>query len=314
MASEVAERRAGRRWVSVLRVVLTVLVCLTIAAAITVRNAMKSRATPPQPLPTPNGYDDLIRAGTFVTGEVPNLGQFKTAKIEDLKSWVAANAEALKITREGLAKPARVPVVYEQDLKLQMDHCSNCRQLSRLLVAEAEIAVREGRPLDAAHAYLDGFRLGHAAGRGGLLIDRLVGIAIERGSLDGLGRVRDDLPPDELRSIVATLLDADAKRETPADARNSEAYWAEQTIPFMIRFSLRVSGMDKKLLDPAFKSASDALLAAQGLLRREALAMARRRYLLEKKAEPKETSELVPDYLPEVPSNPVTGRPIDETP
>jgi hypothetical protein len=314
MASEVAERRAGRRWVSVLRVVLTVLICLTIAAAIYVRNAMKLRATPPLPLPTPNGYDDLIRAGTFVTGSVPNQGQFKTAKVEELKSWVAANAEALKITREGLARPSRVPVVYQQDLKSALDHSSNCRQLSRLLSAEAEIAIREGRPADAAYAYLDGFRLGHAAGRGGLLIDRLVGIAIERVSLDGLARVRDDLPPDELRTIVAALLDADAKRETFADARNSEEYWAEQSVPYMIRLSLRVSGMDKKLLEPAYKSVSDAFQTAQTLLRREALAMARRRYLLEKKAEPKETSELVPDYLPEIPLNPVTGRRIDEAP
>jgi hypothetical protein len=314
MASEVAERRAGRRWVSLLRVVLTVAVCLTIAAAITVRNAMKSRARPPQPLPTPNGYDDLIRAGTFVTGAVPNQGQFKTAKVEELKSWVAANAEALKITREGLARPARVVVVYQQDLTPMLDHSSNCRQLSRLLSAEAEIAIREGRPVDAGHSLLDGFRLGQAAGRGGLLIDRLVGIAIERVSLDGLARVHDDLPPDELRAIVAALLEADAKRETFAEVINAEVYWAEQSVPYLILLQFRLSGMDKKLLEPAYNSASSAYQAAQTLLRREALAMARRRYLLEKKAEPKESSELVPDYLPEIPTNPVSGRPIDEVP
>ena len=79
MAGEVAAGTRRPRWAVAVRIVLGLLVVLVAVAAIVVRNAMKPRATPPPPLPSPNGYDDLIRAaGKLIQrGGEPNKGDIR---------------------------------------------------------------------------------------------------------------------------------------------------------------------------------------------------------------------------------------------
>lgn len=300
------------RWVIAVRTVLVILACLTAVGAIYVRNVMKSRATPPPPLPSPNGYDDLVRAAGLVRGEIPNQGRMRGAKLEELRTWVSGNAKALEAAREGLAKACRVPVVYDQDLHREMEHMSGCRNLARLFAAEGEIAIQEGRPADAARSFLDAFRLGGATGRGGLMIDVLTGLAIETLALEGLGRVREGLPADTTRASIPVLLEADEQRETFAEVLNNEDYWFEQTSPYMIRLSLRVSGVGNRLREPADKAALQAIQRVQTMLRREVVGLARHLYSLEKKNEAGSPADLVPAYLPAIPTNPTTGRPITD--
>jgi hypothetical protein len=311
MTTDVLSPRRGRGRIF-LQVLAAVCVLLVASAAFYVRSMTRSRATPPPPLPVPNGYDDFIRAAGLLKGLVPNQGNIQSAKLEDLKTWVASNAEALKVVREGLTKPSRVPVVYSQDIKLELDHVQGCRSLGRLLACEAEIARREDRPGDAVGASLDGFLLAHATARGGLLIDVLTGIALERVALDGLTRVRDRLSQDEARKAIAVLLEADRARETFAEVRNTEDYWFEQTAPLSVRLPMRITGVGEKMREPADAAAKRAIQTAQKTLRREAVDLAEHLYFLERKAEPSSLGDLVPAYLPELPVDPFTDRPLDE--
>lgn len=314
MTSEVAASGRRSKWAVAVRVFLVVLACVAAGSAIAVRNAMKPRATTPPPLPSPNGYDDLIRAGAMVRGDAPNKGDIRKAKLEELRAWVAANGEALKAIREGLAKPSRVPVVYDTDLKLELEHCQGCRQLYRLLAAEAEVAAQEGRADDAARAQLDGVRLGRAAGRGGLLVDFLVGVAIERQALEGLDRLREALSADATRGAIASLLASDADWPAFAEVLNLDTYWFERTSPYWNRLILRISGMGDKLREPADKATIRAMNGVATTRRREVVGLAEHLYFLEKKADPKSPEDLVPSYLPAIPVNPETGRPITEIP
>jgi len=311
MATEV-EGRPGRRGVlgSLLRVALVVVACLAAAGAIYVRNALKPRATPPPPLPVPNGYDDLVRAGDSIRGQPPNEGQLKGAKAEDLRAWVAANAEALNLDRAGLGRPSRVAVGYDADLSATMRQGSACRALSRLLFAEGELALVEDRPVDAARSFLDGVRLGQATGRGGLLLDAMIGSAIESSALDGLSRSRPGLPAAALRAAIATLLEVDAAREPFQAVLDGEAYWREQAVDYRTRLMMTISGMDRKLLGPANKSAEQAHQRTQAGLRRELVSLAERLYALEEGTDPESPADLVPAYLPAIPLDPATGRPI----
>ena len=312
MTSEVAATGRRPKWVVAVRAILVVLACLVAAGAIYVRNVMKSRATPPPPLPSPNGYDDLVLAVGMMKGEVPNQGRIRGAKLDELRAWVASNAGALKVAREGLASPSRVPVDYNQDLKLEFAHMNGCRGLARLFAAEGEVAVQEGRPADALRSFLDGLRLGRAAGRGGLMVDMLAGLAIESQAIDGVGHVREGLPADAIRPAIAGLLEADKDRETFAEVRNTDDYWFEQTSPYTIRLSLRVTGVGERLRQPADQAAMKAIQRTQTVLRREAVALAQHLYFLETKDDPKSPADLVPAYLPAIPTNPTTGRPITD--
>jgi hypothetical protein len=273
----------------------------------------RPRPTPPPPLPVPNGYDDLVRAAGLVTGIVPNGGKIAETDIDQLRGWVRLNNEALVVTREGLEKPSRVAVVYDKNLQLEMKHMSGCRNLGRLLAAEAEVAVRENRPSDAARSYLDGFHLAQATGRGGLLIDFQVGLAIERQAIDGLGRVRDNLPAEDARQAILALLAADATRPTLAEIFNDDRYWFERTNPLSIRIAMAVNEKAMQdLLAPARESTKKAIQDIQKRLRGEVVNLAKRVYRLEKGAEPMSVDDLVPVYLVEIPKNPVTGKKITD--
>ena len=300
------------RWVSILRILFTMIVCATVAGAILVRNAIKPRALPPPPLPVPNGHDDIVRAGLSIQDQVPNLGIFRTAKPEELKSWVAKNAEALKVGREGLKKHSRVAVVYEQDLSKGFENNSACRAFSRLLLAEAEIALIEKRPGDAARSYLDLLRLSEATGRGGLMIDAMTGFAVETQALNGLGRVREALPAEDASKALDTIRDVDVRRETWPEILNTEAYWAEKSVPWMIRATLRISGLEKKLRAPADAAFLKAHRRTQLTARRLLVAYANRLYEIDNQVEPDDPAQLVPKYLPELPKDPETGKPVTQ--
>ena len=77
------------------------------------------------------------------------------------------------------------------------------RLLARLLDAATRWAALEGRPDEAAARCLDLVRLGHAVGRGGLLLHRFTGEAIEGLGLAGLGRIAEALDAGTCRAAAA---------------------------------------------------------------------------------------------------------------
>lgn len=317
MATDVTEGRRRRR--SAARVAFTVVLCLTVVGAIVARNALKSKATPPPPLPSPNGYDDLIRAAALIKGSaaliertLPNRLGGRQADPELLRPWVVENAEAIRVAREGLAKDSRVPVVYKADLTEMLGHASGCRMVGRLLAAEAEVAIVDRRPADAARAFIDILRLARAAGRGGLPIDAQMSWAIESSAVDGLRRIAVDLTADGLRAGIAALGEADRTREDYDTVRNADRYWAERAVDFKIRFWMKLTGMDAKLRAPADDAAIAGLEKTQLACRRLALDYATRLYTLVKGAEPDDPSALVPDFIDAIPLHPITSRPITE--
>ena len=77
---------------------------------------------------------------------------------------------------------------------------------------------------------------------------------------------------------------------------------------------LRISGVGDKLREPADKAVIQAMNGVATTRRREIVGLAEHLYFLERKADPKSPDDLVPAYLPSIPVNPVSGRPITEVP
>ena len=78
-----------------------------------VLGALVFRSTRPQPLASPNGYDDFVKAGRMLTQRLSadaSLLDYRAMSVEELRTLVLTNAEALRIARSGLGHECRVPI------------------------------------------------------------------------------------------------------------------------------------------------------------------------------------------------------------
>jgi hypothetical protein len=170
------------------------------------------------PLPNPNGYDDFVKAGGAVLGDISDWPILDHDSLRDL---VSTNAEPLRLLRLGLTRQSVMPM----DFSLT----NNARFLPRgpvnlalLLAAEGRLREMENRPADAALSYVEAIRFGNAMSRGGFLITRLVGIVCEGIGYAPLAKLAPKLNPDEARAILTDLDKLDAGRVTWAEVQQSE--------------------------------------------------------------------------------------------
>jgi hypothetical protein len=170
------------------------------------------------PLPNPNGYDDFIKAGEAVLGDVSD---WPVLDHDSLAALVSTNAEPLRLLRLGLTRQSVMPM----DFSLT----NNARFLPRgrinlalLLAAEGRLREMENRPADAALSYVEAIRFGNAMSRGGFLITRLVGIVCEGIGYAPLAKLAPKLNPDEARAVLTDLDKLDAGRVTWAEVQQSE--------------------------------------------------------------------------------------------
>jgi hypothetical protein len=187
-------------------------------------------ATPP-PLPNPNGYDDLLRAGELVVG-VPQDPE--KAGAEELGQFVRENSQALKLARVGLSRECGVPLEYARaQIAAGMPRLDSLRKLARLFAAEGKVAENEMRTAEAAQSYLDLLRLGQEIGRGGVLIDRTMGQAYETLGIERLQSLQEKLDAAACRELAQKLEDIEARREPFADALAREHELQEALIAEM---------------------------------------------------------------------------------
>ena len=143
---------------------IAVAVCF-VAVILTVVIFSIRQPPPSSPLPNPNGYDDLLKAGQSVTGKLDGLSDLDH---DALRALVATNAEALQLLRLGLSRKCAVPtdatIAYFGSISGDL---IGLKSLARLLAAEGRLAEMEGRPADAARSYVDAIRLGAGMSRGG---------------------------------------------------------------------------------------------------------------------------------------------------
>jgi hypothetical protein len=262
-----------------------------------------------EPMPDPNGYDDLVAAAVMVQGDLKS-GVLTDETVDELRAFVGSNREALERARVGLGRECRVtlprPPTPERFAAL-LDRTQSLRRLARLFAAEAALAAREGRKADAARGYAEIIRLGRAFTPGGLFNDRLVGLAYESSGAEGLARLVPDLGADDARALAAEVERLDAGHEPLAQMfRRDWDYGIAQHGPGA-RLALTVQeGMLRRLRQPAEASAKEADRRARALLRSLAAALALRAYQLDHPGapSPRALDALVPVYLKAVPADP----------
>jgi len=166
------------------------------------------------------------------------------------------------------------------------------------------LAELEQRTNDAIESYLNTVRLGRALIQGGVIIDSLVGSAVDAIGLADLARLAPNLDAKQSRDVATALEPVESRRESVGAILDREHAWSRRT------FGLK--GQIGRLL--AFKSVKQgeqravAKIRAQQIRSRILLIqLASHAYELEKGERPKSIADLVPAYLKAIPQDPVTG-------
>jgi hypothetical protein len=261
-------------------------------------------------LPVPNGYEDLLKAAQqAVSDRHLTYGEASDAELKDL---VDRNRAALSLARAGCARECRVTTDYKLAASVyaaqHMPVLAQFKKLALAFRAEGELAEREGKTNDAARVFLDGVRFGQEVCRGGLLLDRMVGIATERINLDPLRGLVADLDAATCREAARALEQMEVKREPIEGTRNEERIWAARVGSLQERIGLQIVRIvrPKDYNAPWEKSASK-LAEVQTQSRELTLQLAARTYELDKGMAPSRVADLVPAYLQSIPKEPVTG-------
>ncbi|HUY33429.1 MAG TPA: hypothetical protein VMV69_11830 [Pirellulales bacterium] len=245
-------------------------------------------------LPSPNGYDELIRVGRLLQDQiVPDANAANQAQLE---AFVTQHAALLGAVRAALDHPSQARVDYGPFTPV-FDDLGTIRQLGKAMYAEAKLAELAGGTDSAVVAYSNNIRLGQAVSHGGLLLHWLVGLAIHGAGLQELCRIRNSLSPEQCRELIATLQYLEAAAEPIGDVVARDAV-SEGWLP-------RVLFLDALGSATMYDQLSDRTIAASRLL---VCDLALRIYKADHGRVPQRLAELVPRYLSVVPCDPFSGE------
>jgi hypothetical protein len=262
---------------------------------------------PLAPLPNPNGYDDLVKAGKAIRWDVWGYGN---ANLERLPEFVSTNETTLALARSALSNQCAVPLQFSEAYRT--NHIRDLiafRSLAQALASEGEFAEMEHRFNDAAKSYLDTIHLGNEAERGGVVTDEMIGIPIRSLGLEQLQNIADRLDAKSCRETVKTLEMLDAQRQSWADVLQQENAWSRRNFPNMrgqiVRLYYKL--VYYRAREQTYQRAFDIIKSTQKKEGQLLIDLATRAYELDKGHRPASLADLVPEYLKAIPQDPVTG-------
>ncbi len=268
---------------------------------------------PPTPtpvvLPNPNGYDDFVAAGKLSMDSSSTNGYVKMTDAE-LRNFVGENAPALRLMAEGLKKECRVPIQYSTNfLSTHMHELAGFKGLSLAQAAQGRLEEMDGKTNEAAWCYFKSIQIGHEAFRGGLLIDHLIRLSCEAIGTKPLQAISGSLDAKTSRDLVRELEKLEAAEEPIGQIEARDREWGRATVGASVYFQIVRMAIQMRTLSPlapALKKAEQRTMTIDKQRRSLTLELAARAYELEKGKRPKSFSDLVPDYLKSIPTDPVT--------
>jgi hypothetical protein len=258
---------------------------------------------PVPPQPHPNGYEDLVKAGQMITGDVWDYDKADLAKLQEI---ALTNATALALARNAFSNHCAVTLPFSRnDMTNHLHDVIGLKKLAQALATEGKLAEKENSFNDAAKSYSDLIHLGNESARGGVLMDQMLGIAMESIGVEHLPKLVDQLNAKTCRKTAVTLETLDSQRQTWNEVMQQESDWSRRTFPG-IRYEL-ARAMSRNSLNKAYQTAEQKFGAQQAKTRHLIIDLAARAYELDKGRPPATLADLVPDYLKAIPQDPVTG-------
>jgi hypothetical protein len=268
---------------------------------------MEEPLPPPQPLPNPNGYDDLVKAGKMIKGVVSD---YDKASLEQLRGIVLTNAEALSLARSAMSNQSAVTLQFSRAYATNhLPELIGFRSLAYAFVSEGKLAEKESRFGDAAKSYLDAVHFGNEAARGGVLMDEMIGIAIGSTGVGQLQTIATNLDAKTCRETAATLETLTSQTQTWNETMQQENAWSRRSFSGLrgrtvrLYYQLAYSWTRERNHQRAIDTINSTQKKESQLL----VNLATRAYELDKGHPPASAADLVPEYLKAIPQDPVTG-------
>lgn len=263
------------------------------------------KPVPLPPLPNPNGYDDIVKAGSLVSDSASDARELP---LEELRAVIATNTEALQLLRVGLSRTCAVPMEAALSNNTHLLGVKVTRRLALLLAGEGRLAELENRPADAAHSYVDIIDLGNATSRGGFLIHRLVGIAYEAIGYSDLVKIVSQFNCEQSRPLLAQLQKVDNQAVTWNEVLRGENVLVGHEPRQTLNPIRQIVGwwQNRQILKKG-EAKHNLMVARRRLLSTE---LALRCYQSEQGHAPERLDQLVPKYLQHAPSDPFNGQPL----
>jgi len=183
------------------------------------------------------------------------------------------------------------------------------RALSRALAAATPPALTAADEVQATKLSLANVRLGVMLSRGGTIIDRLVGIAVQGVGQQRLAASRSELSPNQARAAIRSLRNAAAEREDVALTIARDAAMCERAFGWQGRLEnvmLQLRGRPSPA-EQAMREAMRRETASENLLQAD---LAIRLFVHDHQMPPDHLAQLVPEYLPDVPIDPYSQQPL----
>jgi hypothetical protein len=194
---------------------------------------------------------------------------------------------------------------YSPNSSTLLDQLAGMKRLAQAFTAEGKLAEMENRPADAARSYLDAVHFGNESAHGGVLIDQMVGTAVESIGTSHLINLADQLDAKSCRETAATLEILDAQRQTWDEVMQQEHDWSRRTFN-SLQYKIHRSFLGK-MNEPVFRKTKEKFQQQQIKTRQLMVDLAARAYELDKGKSPASLADLVPEYLKAIPQDPFTG-------
>ncbi len=258
-----------------------------------------------QPLPLNNGLDDLERVGK----QLPRAPDFGVrvgtpwATNRELDQFVQQHAAEFALARAALERECHA---LPYDLEgTRIERYGHYRNVVRAYQSASTAAARNGRPDEAVQYGLECYRLGQAVGRGGIVIDALVGQAAEGIAVERLASVRHLLDRAAAVQLSRQLLAFDQSQEDLEILFARERAWQISWFGYFGGLE-QLAGSNEGIEEnvPRVKQRSSVML------RLLAADLAVRAYFKDHGQLPETLDALVPEYLPAVPLDPYNDEPL----
>ncbi len=301
MAREQATAPSQRRRM-IARAAATVLGLLIALPAACWYYPLARRVTAPHPpIPEPNGFEQLSERVDELNWKSVSNQAWDEPSADGFRTFVDTQRSELAACRSSLDVSWQVPFYVRNDLVRN----GRMRDAARAFQAESRVDAADGRIDEVLEGGLAGVRLGTKLANGNLLLDALVGWAIES---TGHGRLLALLPQlnvAQCRRAAEQLERCDSQREPLGATFARDEAWELESGGWFGRLLAASDRMaapdDAEKLSKNCEACLKKARTANALLRGE---LAIRAFRLSTGELPESLDRLVPDYLSDVPADP----------
>lgn len=174
------------------------------------------------PLPSPNGYDDFLKASALLRGDWEHTNQ------DALRLCAAQNAQSFALVEAGLRKSCRVSVEVSKEYQAKHSkELGSLKHLTHCMIARAKLAEKEGRTNDALAGYLEACRFAFEMGRGGLGIDSLNSISCQALVMRDFSPMAPRLSSSQCSEALRVIEELEREREDPELVMRRERSWLD---------------------------------------------------------------------------------------